>query len=214
MAAGLYREGMDIEEAFSSIQLHVLDLHTGKYVEDVDSKTFDPIAAAYNPKFSEKIPPEKDLARIQKRSKYSLVYVLKNSSGKLDGVILPVYGLGLWGKMYGFISLAKDLNTVRGFAFYEHKETPGLGAEVDNPRWKKLWIGKKIYDESNQVRVEVIKGIVDNSSENAVHQVDGISGATITCRGVKNLLRYWLGKDAYGPYLNMLRSSATSRESG
>ena len=158
MAAGLYQEGVGVEKAFSSIKLHILDLNTGKYVEGLDPKTFDPIAAANNPEFSERVPKEKDIARIHKRSKYSLVYILETESGKMDGIILPVYGLGLWGKLYGFISLAEDLNTVRGFAFYEHKETPGLGAEVDNPRWKKLWIGKKIYNEKNEVKIEGYKG--------------------------------------------------------
>ncbi len=83
--------------------------------------------------------------------------------------------------MYGFISLAKDLSTVNGFAFYEHGETPGLGGEVDNPTWKKQWPGKKIYDDDGNTRIEVLKGTVDQEfAENAVYQVDGLAGATLT----------------------------------
>jgi Na+-transporting NADH:ubiquinone oxidoreductase subunit C len=107
--------------------------------------------------------------------------------------------------MYGFLSLANDLSTVRGFAFYEHGETPGLGGEIDNPNWKKQWPGKKIYDESDNVRIEVLKGTVDKNSPKAVYQADGLAGATLTARGVGNLLKYWMGEDGYKPFLEHLK---------
>jgi len=125
--------------------------------------------------------------------------------GRLRQVVLPVYGKGLWSTMYGFVSLADDLTTVKGFAFYEHGETPGLGGEIDNPAWKKQWPGKKIYDESGQIRIEVLKGTVDREAPDAVYQADGLAGATLTARGVGNLLRYWLGEDGYQPFLETLK---------
>ena len=61
---------------------------------------------------------------------------------------IPISGYGLWSTLYGFLALEADLDTVRGITFYEHKETPGLGGEVDNPSWQAQWKGKKILDAS------------------------------------------------------------------
>ena len=109
----------------------------------------------------------------------------------------------MWSTLYGFISLESDLNTVAGITFYEHKETPGLGGEVDNPKWKAMWPGKLVRDTGDEVRIEIIKGQVAEGSADASHQIDGLSGATITSRGVSNAIRYWLS-DGYGPFLNKL----------
>ena len=89
--------------------------------------------------------------------------------------------------------------------FYEHAETPGLGGEVDNPLWKAQWKDKKIFDEDWQLQLEVVKGRVNLGHKSAIHQVDGLSGATITARGVKNLLRFWLGESGFAKYLTKLR---------
>ena len=109
---------------------------------------------------------------------------------------MPIRGYGLWGTLYGYIAIDSDLNTIRGLEFYAHKETPGLGAEVDNPKWKALWDGKSIYKD-DQVEIEVIKGKVDPSNKMATYQVDGLSGATLTSRGVTNMLVYWFGESGY-----------------
>jgi Na+-transporting NADH:ubiquinone oxidoreductase subunit C len=129
----------------------------------------------------------------------------------LQQVILPVYGKGLWSTMYGFISLDADMTTVVGFAFYEHGETPGLGGEIDNPNWKNLWPGKRIYDDQGKTRIEVVKGTVDRGSANAIYQVDGLSGATLTARGVGNLLQYWMGQNGYRPLLAKLKQEGVKQ---
>jgi len=144
------------------------------------------------------------MAGIKLHSLYQDVYLVKDGD-QLQQVILPVYGKGLWSTMYGFISLDADLSTVIGFAFYEHGETPGLGGEIDNPAWKGLWPGKRIYDEAGNIRIEVLKGAVDRQSPDAVYQVDGLSGATLTARGVSNLLQYWMGSNGYRPLLENLK---------
>jgi Na+-transporting NADH:ubiquinone oxidoreductase subunit C len=108
--------------------------------------------------------------------------------------------------MYGFISLAADLNTVTGLTFYEHGETPGLGGEIDNPAWQKQWQGKKIYDAKGQLRIEVIKGTVAANAPDAEFQADGLAGATLTARGVSNLVQYWLSDDGFRPLLERLKS--------
>jgi Na+-transporting NADH:ubiquinone oxidoreductase subunit C len=128
-----------------------------------------------------------------------------------DQVVLPIYGKGLWSTLYGFLALDANANTVRGITFYEHAETPGLGGEVENPGWKAQWNGKNVFDDQGEVALEVIKGAVPGNSPQADHQIDGLSGATITGRGVSNLVRYWLGADGFGPYLDKLRAKHSSQ---
>ena len=203
-AAGLYEEGRPIDEQFKKIQPRIVDLQTGRFTDRFDAATFDSRAARRDAATSHQIPTSRDLAGIKTRSSFMDVYLVMDD-GRLRQVVLPVYGKGLWSTMYGFVSLADDLTTVKGFAFYEHGETPGLGGEIDNPAWKKQWPGKKIYDESGQIRIEVLKGTVDKEAPDAVYQADGLAGATLTARGVGNLLRYWLGEDGYQPFLETLK---------
>src|SRR5690606_33924929 len=116
-------------------------------------------------------------------------------------IIIPVKGYGLWSTLYGFMALETDVNTVVGLVFYEHGETPGLGGEVDNPNWRAKWVGKEVYDENGNVAISVIKGTVDPGAPQAIHQVDGLSGATLTARGVHNMLHFWLGESGYKSFL-------------
>jgi Na+-transporting NADH:ubiquinone oxidoreductase subunit C len=102
------------------------------------------------------------------------------------------------------LALEADANTVAGLVFYEHAETPGLGGEVDNPKWRGQWPGKEIYDANGDVAIAIIKGSVDPDSANAKNQVDGLSGATLTGRGVHNLLHFWLGEHGYKTFLTNL----------
>ncbi len=203
-AAGIYQEGLSVEEQFRHIQPRIVDLDTGEFTDAFDATTFDSRRAARDPDTSYQIPAALDLAAIKTRSRYMDVYLLKDGD-KLQQLILPVHGKGLWSTMYGFVSLDADLTTVSGFAFYEHGETPGLGGEVDNPAWKAQWPGKKIYDDDGNTRIEVLKGTVDRGSDNAVYQADGLAGATLTGRGVSNLLKYWMGENGYKPFLAKLQ---------
>ena len=81
----------------------------------------------------------------------------------------------------------------------------GLGGEVDNPRWKASWIGKEVLGENGAPDIAIIKGSVDLSSARAAHQVDGLSGATLTSRGVDHLVNFWLGQNGFGPFLANLK---------
>jgi Na+-transporting NADH:ubiquinone oxidoreductase subunit C len=203
-SAGIYDATLPIEEQFSNIEARIVDLQTGEFTSEFDVAAFDSRTFARDPETGHKIPPEADIADIKRRSRYKDVYLLMDGD-TLQQLILPVHGKGLWSTMYGFIALAADLSTVKGFAFYEHGETPGLGGEIDNPTWKQKWVGKKIYDETDAVRIEVLKGSVDKSSDEAQYQVDGLAGATLTARGVSHLVRYWMGENGYKPFLNNLK---------
>ncbi|QGY40447.1 Na(+)-translocating NADH-quinone reductase subunit C [Pseudodesulfovibrio cashew] len=201
-AAGIYNEDESVDEQYKQIESKVVDLATGEYV-DVDAVAFDQRKAAKDPEASIVIPPAEDQAGIGHRSKLANVYLLKED-GQLKRVILPIHGKGLWSTMYGFIALGPDLNTVKNFGFYEHGETPGLGGEVDNPDWKGLWIGKKVYNDQGQAVIDVIKGNVSADDPKAAYKVDGLAGATLTGRGVTNLVQYWLNTGGFGPYLKRL----------
>lgn len=207
--AGLYASGEDIGAQFETIEARVIDLESGRYTDDIEAGEFDPIAAAKDPSLGINIAPAADIANIRQRARYAVVYLVRDGDD-IDQVILPVYGAGLWSTMYGFLALDADGNTVRGLRFYEHAETPGLGDQIDKPAWRSLWPGKEIFGDGDAPQIEVIRGNVDPASTAAVHQVDGISGATLTGRGVTNLVRYWTGADGFGPYLDRLRSGDDS----
>jgi Na+-transporting NADH:ubiquinone oxidoreductase subunit C len=215
IAADMYDESKSIEDLFADIESQIIDLETGQIIADgvVDAATFDQRAAAKDPALSVEIPSEKDIAGIKRREKYAQVYLVKEN-GAVSKVILPIYGKGLWSTLYGFVAIEADLNTIGGLTFYEHRETPGLGGEVDNPRWKSQWAGKLLHDESGEIRIEVVKGRVIAGSPNESSQVDGLSGATITSRGVSNLVRYWISEDAFGPYLEQLDTSGKGETDG
>lgn len=203
-AAGLLQEGVSIEEQFKSVEVKAVDFATGKYTDEVDPQSYDQRKASKNPGLSSAVPDEQDIAKINRQATYGLVYIVKNGEG-VDKVILPVKGYGLWSTLYGFIALESDLNTVAGLGFYEHGETPGLGGEVDNPLWKAKWPGKKVYDEGG-VQLSVIKGEVNRESPAAPYQVDGLSGATLTSKGVNNLIHYWMGENGYAKFLSNLKN--------
>ena len=193
-----------IEEAFKSVTIKYVDLSSGKFTDEAPAGGTGR-AAAKIASASEKLPAEQDTAKIIRRENTKEVYLVE-SNGELQRIILPVRGYGLWGQLYGFLALESDLDTVAGLGFYEHKETPGLGGEVDNARWKSQWKGKHVYKENGDVGLSVIKGSVDPSSANAEYQVDGLSGATLTSKGVHNLINFWLGSQGYGPFLKNLKA--------
>lgn len=204
-AAGMLEEGRSVEEQFSQISTRIVDLRTGRFSADEDPQKYDQRRAAKNPSQSEKLSAEQDVAKIGRREHFSVVYVVENDTGGIDKVILPVRGYGLWSTLYGFIAVEADANTIAGLGFYQHGETPGLGGEVDNPRWIAFWPGKEVYRDGD-VAVSLIKGSVDPTSASAAWQVDGLAGATLTSKGVTNLLHFWLGENGFQPFLNNLRN--------
>jgi Na+-transporting NADH:ubiquinone oxidoreductase subunit C len=205
-AAGLYEAGMDVEAAFERIERRFVDLESGEYVEMPDN--YDQRKAAKNPNASTALKGDEDIASIRRRPNVAEVYLSVDDGGDVQVIILPISGYGLWSTLHGFVALQADVNTVAGLGFYEHAETPGLGGEVDNPRWKGQWPGKQLFNDSGELAIEVIKGTVDTSSDKAVHQVDGLAGATLTTKGVDNLVQFWLGENGFGPYLARLRADA------
>lgn len=204
LAAGLYQESLPVEEQFAAIETRLVDLSTGQFVEMDDLASFDQRKAAKDPNQSRKLTGVEDVAKISRRENHALVYIVE-SEGQFDKIILPVHGYGLWSTLYGFVALEHDLNTVAGLGFYDHGETPGLGGEVDNPRWKAIWPGKRVYKDGD-VALGLVKGAVNPASKDAAYQVDGLSGATLTSRGVSNLLAFWLGENGFQTFLTNFKA--------
>ena len=207
-AAGLLDPATAVEEQFKNVEIKLVDLETGKFTTAVDADKYDQSKAAKDPEQSESLSRDEDLAKIGRVEKYSKIYIANTAEGK-QIIVLPVRGYGLWSTLYGFLAIEGDMNTVIGLGFYQHGETPGLGGEVDNPRWKALWPGKKLFNEDGSLAIAVIKGSVDTNAAGAEHKVDGLSGATLTSKGVHNLLQFWLGDNGYAAFLaNMKKGEA------
>lgn len=211
--AGLMEEGeaLSDDEVVARFEKNVVpravNLRTGEYDDSIDVRTYDQRKAAKDPATS--YPAPDNDARVFRLPNHAIVYHVMRD-GELDGIVLPIQGYGLWSTMYGYLALEEDAETVAGIIFYEQGETPGLGGEVENPRWRERWKGRKAFDESGEVAIRVIKGAAGAPDQDPFH-VDGLSGATITSRGVSNTLAFWLGPDGFGPYLKAHRATHGQR---
>jgi Na+-transporting NADH:ubiquinone oxidoreductase subunit C len=191
--AGLMQPDANVATLFAAIETRTVDIATGDYVAELTGGDAELTVV---------IPEEFDIANIRQRAVYSQVYLVKEK-GEIQQIILPVYGSGLWSTMYGYLSVATDGSTVNGLRFYSHAETPGLGDQVDHPAWRAQWVGKQLYDENGAARIEVVRGPAQDRSSS--YEIDGLSGATLTGRGVTQLVRFWVGPQGFGPYLHKIQ---------
>lgn len=148
------------------------------------------------------LEPDRDLAGLGKRETVAEVYELQRN-WRVELVVLPVRGAGYQSILKGYLALYQDLDTIAALSFHEQNETPGMGAKIADKSWQALWVGKRVMDKDDAIRIRAVRG-----EGVGVHEVDGISGATRTITGINNLLRFWLGPDGYGPYLARLKSEA------
>ncbi|MEY8206033.1 MAG: Na(+)-translocating NADH-quinone reductase subunit C [Bermanella sp.] len=213
-AAGLLQAGKSIAEQFEQVTTRIVNLQTGAYATATELAeltaagypvaSFDQRRLSKDGNYSAALPGKEDPASIKRLEKYAAVFLIEKE-GQVDRIILPVHGYGLWSTLYGFVALEGDAETIAGLGFYAHGETPGLGGEVDNPSWKALWVGKKVHDAGGAVAIDVVKGKVVAGNANEINQVDGLSGATLTSVGVRNLMRFWLGERGFAGYLANLK---------
>lgn len=188
----------NVSEVFEqNIEPRVVSLETGEFVEGVEATSFDFEATKYDAKRSKKLSKEEDKAGIQRITHNSPVYFAKDEQGAVETIILPIQGYGLWGVMYGFLALEADGETIKSINFYKHSETPGLGAEIQNPKWTAKWDGKELP-------IDVVKGSAGDSE----HKIDGLSGATLTSNGVDHTVDFWTSDKAFGPFLANVRKGA------
>jgi len=195
-------DSAQISELNQWISAKLVNLETGEYTTEIDIEQYDMLEAAESKKYGVEITePEYDPGESRRPNIMKVFFVTRPGADKPQQVVLPIYGKGLWGTLYGYLAIKSDLETIQGITFYQHKETPGLGGEVDNPRWKSQWEGRKLYDEEGNPAALVFKGPAPTENPFAV---DGLSGAPITSRGVTALLRYWASDDGYGKFLEKL----------
>lgn len=202
-AAGLMEEGRTVEELFEQVETRLVDIESGTFTDAFDVETFDPVKVTSDPDLTQTLSAQDDPAGIKRLEKYTEVYLVRDSAGDIDKIILPIRGYGLWSTLWGFIALENDYNTIVGLGFYSHAETPGLGGEVDNPNWIAQWPGKEILNSDGQLAIEVTKG--GQADPNSLYQIDGLSGATLTTNGVNSLVRFWLGESGFKPLLDNLK---------
>jgi Na+-transporting NADH:ubiquinone oxidoreductase subunit C len=196
----------EIQTLFTeNITQKIIDIRTGAIDSAIDIAKFDQGKYTKDPATSFEAPA-RNLAGTKRLPKHILVYERKKQ-GKLDRLILPMSGKGLWGPIYGYFALAADTNTIKGIIFYKHQETPGLGGEIENPSWMAQWPGKLAFavddGKIGKPKIQVLKGPAKKGDE---YGIDGLAGATITSRGVTGMLSFWLGKNGYEPYLAKIRA--------
>jgi len=192
-AAGAYDPDVPIERTAERIESRIVDLETGAYVDEED----------YDPDLSSLLEGEDDPAGIERRERHARVWLVRDR-GEISAIVLPVRGRG-WSTMLGLLALDRDLVTIRGLTFTEHGETAGMGAEIDNPKWKSGWPGKRAFDAAGEVRIRVVRPGSTIPGADPESVVDGVSGASLTTEGVDALVRFWLGDGGFGRYLARLR---------
>jgi Na+-transporting NADH:ubiquinone oxidoreductase subunit C len=147
--------------------------------------------------------PAENKAKVQLIPNCGEVFLVKDAKDaqRVETIIVPVEGKGLWSTLFGFLALDPNGVDIKGLTFYKHGETPGLGGEVDNPRWKAKWVGKKAFKPGDAAPAL----FVQKGSARDEYSVDGLSGATLTCNGVTHLLRFWLEPERFGSYLKSFK---------
>lgn len=212
--AGLMRPGAkmsatEVQDLFAARLIPVLvDLQTGELVADADGVS----AADYNMMDAAKaanLVAADNAAKVRFQPKIGKLFYQVDEAGKVKKLIIPIEGYGLWGFLFGYLALEADGETISGITYYKHGETPGLGGEVDNPNWKGTWKGKKAFAPG---KPDVAIAVVKNAA--GEHQVDSLSGATITSRGVSNMMGFWLGEQGFGPFLQKVRESGPPQPPG
>ena len=172
----------------------------------------DPLTASYSDVVAEAVMLDKNGNKIEGKSDADIFNALGDLTASFEAgeypvfkaangsVVIPVYGAGLWGPIWGYIALEPDMNTVKGIVMDHSGETPGLGAEITTSKVQSSFVGKTIFEGDELVSVSMKKGGATNN-----HEVDAISGGTKTCDGVNEMLK--TGLAGYLPYLNANKSN-------
>lgn len=208
-SAGLLQEGISVTEQFAKVEQITFDLETGEFLPNTNANQVNPLEMARlnDASISLKDKGVDDIAKIGRRENKTVVYLVRDDLGGVKNIILPIRGLGLWSTLYGFLALEKDANTISGIGFYQHGETPGLGGNIDSLDWKAGWVGKKLYKNINdkQIALQVIKGKVATDDVNKDYRIDGLAGATLTTKGVDNLISFWFSENGFQQLIHKIK---------
>ncbi len=191
-------------QTLDSLEARLVDLASGEFDETGDPAAFDAIRAASRPATSAAIPAELDLAGLKRRALLAQIYLIRASDNSIDLIILPVSGRGYQSTLRAWLVLDGDASTVRALKFYQHGETPGVGARIEDPEWETQWRDLQAWDDDGVLRIGV-RSHGGGYSDDTQYQVDGISGATRTAQGVDGMMRFWLGEFGFEPFLQRIR---------
>ncbi|MDH3387433.1 MAG: NADH:ubiquinone reductase (Na(+)-transporting) subunit C [Gammaproteobacteria bacterium] len=192
-------------QSIENLEARIVKLESGVFDDSIDPARFDAERAASKPTSSAAIPGELDLAGLKRRAMHAQVYLVRAADKRIDLIILPVSGRGYQSTLRAWLVLDGDTRTVRALKFYQHGETPGVGARIEDPDWEAQWRDLPAYDDDGVLRIGVRVQAGGGTGLHASYQVDSISGATRTSQGVHGMLRFWLGEFGFGPFLQRLR---------
>lgn len=189
-------------EQKKNILSSVITLNEGDNIDEIYAKKVKGFVIDFEGNVKEGMKPEQVViaAEYKKSPKDRLlpVYEFRNDSNKVENAVMPVYGYGLWNNIWGFVAVKSDFNTIQGVKFQHAGETPGLGARIESEEIQERFKGKQIFDNGTLNAVAIQKGEGNNYDED-LHKIDGMSGATLTGKGVNNMLKDYLA--CYEQYL-------------
>lgn len=207
IAAGLASEADELDDdqivdRLLELQPRLVDLDAGRFVNADSSMVvaYDYRLAADDPAASRPIDSAIDFASLGRRPLLMPVY-LRYAGGDVDRVVLTLYGSGMWSTIHAYLTLDGNLTRVVNFHIAEQGETPGIGDRIENADWLASWSGKRAFLDDGTPVLRV-GGSVERAPD---EKIDGITGATVTVTALDGIVRYWLGEDAYGPFLAALR---------
>ncbi len=212
-AAGIFQDRVAVEKQFQVVEPRIVELATGQFVspEGIDPENYDQDKAALHAVLGRPLAQNEDPAKLRRVEKFAIVYLIQDGEkGQYSQIILPVRGKGLWSTMYAYVALSADAATINGISFYAHGETPGLGGEIENKRWQQGWQGKQVYAADGSVGIHLVKGKAPVKGKQAAYAIDGLSGATMTAKGVSNMLQFWFGDHGFKPFLQRMQEEHTN----
>mgnify|MGYP000873607974 FL=1 len=207
LAAQLATEADDVEknrQAVQSLEVRFVELASGNFVEG-QSNSLEMTNKDTMVQASRNLTPEADAVGLKALESVAPVYLKRSPEGRVDTIILPVRGYGVWSTLHGYLALKSDARSVQGLAFFRHAETRGLGARIDDPVWLNSWRGKEVLDATGNVVVKMRPTVSGHDERIDPNTVDAITGATWTSRCVENLLQFWLSEQGFGPFLARVR---------
>ena len=196
-------------EQKKNILSSVITLNEGDNINELYSSQVKGFVIDYNGNVKEGMTPEQvELAKEYKKAPADRLlplyeFMSHTDPTKVEYVVMPVYGYGLWNNIWGFVAVKSDFSTIQGVKFQHAGETPGLGARIESEEIQERFKGKTIFDNGKLTSVVIQKGEGQDYS-GAPHKVDGMSGATLTGKGVNNML-----KDYLACYENFLKKNST-----
>ncbi len=186
-----------LEQSGGSLSTVVIDLDEGRAARDMTPDALEMVLA--DTQNWTALETNADLAGLGQRPDYAQIFLLRKGDA-ISLVLLPLTGQGYGGRIDAILALESDMNTIAGIAITNHSETPGLGGRIEDPSWQSSFPGTELRDDSGELRFSAARG-----EASTPYQMDGITGATRTTRGISNMVRFWLGPDGYGPLIRAIQ---------